>query len=322
MREVWRRHAQTWLPIFGKWQRINNKEETSRAPSSNLPRELFISFSTNVCVTAERRQLGRMSCNIPISFGRTANGGEGPKELKRRNEVDWWVNDFHRIRSRLCDTYIHFINFTALHSAECSHTRRPCHGYTLHMDIILFRFVFSFLFLSSATLVWIIMCGAEKLVWLVFQQQSAICDFFMCVSVSFLVIWFLRFFFLSFSPVIWTHLWTTSAGWCEICKFIGQFFVYVFLFLPFFKWFLWWNSRVVACRRLMESATQIRRNYVKCLCIKPCSPLTHLNHESKFTFHSNEIPIRAEINNLEIVCGKHNSIEITADCLGRVCGRN
>lgn len=146
---------------------------------------------------------GECPATIPISFGRTANGGEGwraqrVEETERGRLMSKWFSPHSK--SFVCDTYIHFINFTALHSAECAHTRRPCHGYTLHMDIILFRLVFSFLFLSSATLVWIIMCGAEKLVWLVFQQQSAICDFFMCVSVSFLVIWFLRVFFSFPSP--------------------------------------------------------------------------------------------------------------------------
>lgn len=190
-----RRRRSLWKPRVKK----NKKKlfEHHVVKTYHESRELFTLFSTNIPCCRWANVLLKIE-TISISFGRAAKCERGPKT---RSEEKWWANDFHRIRSRLCDTFIYF-------QLHCAHTTQHIHTHdvtntAIHMDFISIRFVFFPSLLCNVCLNYYVWCGLRRNSFGLFfnsSQQSAVsnmCDFFMCVSVSFsrYLVSFRSFFF-------------------------------------------------------------------------------------------------------------------------------
>lgn len=153
---------------------------------------------------------------ISIPFVRCGRSGRSER-VEETNQGKMMSECFSpHTRNRSCDTYIYF-------RIHCTHTRT-------RSTWILFGFC-----LSPQRLTELVMCGAEKLVWLVFQQQSAICDFFMCVSVSFSPYCVPTFFFF-FRKAKKSNLnsFGRVLSGAKSAKFIRPFFVNVFFFSSIF----------------------------------------------------------------------------------------
>lgn len=230
---AWRRHAQRWLTIFSKWwlkqqrrrrrrerQAEAEEEETFWASSSNLPRELFYSICEECsccccCVNRTNSSIDPVQ-NIETiwnSIGRLQNVVRAVSETETKRGK-WWASDYDpaHSESRLCDTYI-FDDFTYTRLYTKAHTR----------ILILVSF--------TAAYGWI-MCGAEKLVWLVFfslfssslhiqlpSSSKAICGFLhVCFGFFFFVILFVSCILFAGNLNPFGRVLLLAVGRCENCK--------------------------------------------------------------------------------------------------------
>lgn len=206
-----------WLTIFGKWLLRNHQrwrregrksdagrniirlEETFSSTIVKLTTRIIIIPSvvlgkniraaavvnSSVCPAENRNYFNFIWPRCKVWSG--PSEWEGATESRTRIKEKWWVNDFHRTFEIVCVTHLYF-------RVHCTHTHSQ-----YSMDIIWFLLASATFFLGFCVM-------RRNSFGLFFQQQSAICDFFMCVSVS-----FSRYFVSSFKKkkkkkVIWTHL--------------------------------------------------------------------------------------------------------------------